>query len=89
MSGTKPYIRNSNIDTLQRLHGWVSDRLSYLDAYWDYEPPIDGIANLDSSKPLRHLIGIYTLSGIKVDAPTQGIYIYIYSDGTNKKVLIR
>lgn len=89
VSGTKPYIRNSNIDTLQRLHGWISDRIAYLDAYWDYEPPIDGIANLDSSNPLRHLIGIYTLSGIKVDAPTQGIYIYIYSDGTNKKVLIR
>ena len=36
----------------------------------------------------RALIGIYTMSGMKVNAPVKGVNIYKYSDGTTKKVLV-
>ena len=89
VSGVRPYIRNSNIDTLERLHGWVADRIKYLDAYWGYEPSTDGIAEVEVSNPARQVSGIYTLSGMQVTVPVKGINIYMYQDGTKKKVLIR
>lgn len=33
-----PYIRNSQIDTLARLQGWVTDRIAYLDKQYSYTP---------------------------------------------------
>ena len=89
ITSVKPFTRNANIDTISRLHEWVADRINYLDDYFDYIPVPDAVEAENVPDAQRRLVGIYTLSGMRVDAPTQGIYIYTYSDGTTKKVLVQ
>ena len=79
---------NANIDSLERLHGWVSDRIDYLDDYYAYVPTTDALEEVISREPNRQLIGIYNTIGIRLEQPQRGINIYQYSDGTTKKVLI-
>ena len=88
--GVKPYKVNANIDTIERLRKWVPGRLAFLDEYYGYDPNhASSIAGQEITDSARRLVGIYTTSGVQVDVPTHGLYIYIYSDGTTKKVLIR
>lgn len=88
--GVRPYKVNANIDTIERLKNWVPGRLAFLDEYYDYDPNhASGIAEQEIANSTRRLTGIYTTSGIQVDVPTHGVYIYLYSDGTTQKVLIR
>lgn len=47
-----------------------------------------GISNV-SVNPNRTIIGIYTIMGVKVTEPSNGIYIIRYSDGTAAKVFIK
>ena len=59
--GVQPYIRNSNVDSLARLEGWVSDRIAYLDACYGYE---ENVYDLDGDGQLTiadivMLINIY------------------------------
>ena len=86
--GVRPYKVNANIDSLERLHGWVSDRIDYLDDYYAYVPTTDALEKVISREPNRQLIGIYNTTGIRLEQPQRGINIYQYSDGTTKKVLI-
>lgn len=86
--GVRPYKVNANIDSLERLHGWVSDRIDYLDDYYAYVPTTDALEEVISREPNRQLIGIYNTTGIRLEQPQRGINIYQYSDGTTKKVLI-
>jgi hypothetical protein len=79
---------NANIDTLERLHGWVRDRIDYMDNFYAYTPIVDAIEDVTSQEPVRRLIGIYNTSGMHLGQPQRGINIYQYSDGTTKKVLI-
>lgn len=88
VQGVRPYIVNANIDTLERLHGWVRDRIDYMDNFYAYTPIVDAIENVTSNEPARRLIGIYSTSGMHLEQPQRGINIYQYSDGTTKKVLI-
>ncbi|MCH5174689.1 MAG: CotH kinase family protein [Prevotellaceae bacterium] len=83
----KPYKRNSNLDSIDRLRGWVAERIEYLDDYFGYSPNANTVADVEQSAT-RTLIGIYTMSGMKVNAPVKGVNIYKYSDGTTKKVLV-
>lgn len=87
--GTRPYKVNANIDTIERLREWVSGRIKYLDDIYNYEPNTNDIETPEFAETTKQLISIYSTSGIQVDVPTSGIYIYMYSDGTTKKVLIR
>lgn len=87
--GVKPYKVNANIDTIERLRGWVAGRLDYLDDIYSYDPNANDIAGQGITEPSKQLIGIYTIDGLQVEVPTQGLHIYLYSDGTTKKVLIR
>lgn len=88
-TSVKPYIRNANIDTIGRLHAWVKDRIEYLDGYFSYTPTPNGVGGASAAKTPRSLEGVFTLSGMKVDAPLpRGIYIFKYSDGTSEKKLI-
>ena len=36
VNGVNPYIRNSQVDSLQRLEQWVADRIEYLDQQYNY-----------------------------------------------------
>lgn len=90
--GVKPFIRNANRDSIERLRDWVNGRLDFLDAYWDYDYEASSIGDIvaTGSDTSRRLIGIYTLGGAKVAHPTMGeVHIFRYSDGTTKKVLVR
>ena len=90
VTGVKPYRRNANIDTLERLHAWIAERIDFLDSLWGYESrPNDMSEIADVSSSRRRLVGVFTLSGMKVESPSSGVYIYVYSDGTTKKMLIR
>ena len=90
MTGVKPFRRNANIDNLERLHVWIAERIDFLDNLWGYESRPNAIVEIaETSSSSRQLIGIFTLSGVKVERPVSGVYIYVYSDGTTKKMLIQ
>lgn len=50
---------------------------------------LSAIGSIGSDKAERTIIGIYNLNGIKVNRPSQGIYIVRYSDGTARKVIVK
>lgn len=85
--GVKPYIRNSDVDSLQRITQWVSDRLRVLDDYYGYDES-SGIETPQISNGNKTIVGIYTLSGMKVGTMGKGINIVKYSDGSTRKVIV-
>lgn len=94
ISGVRPYIRNSQVDSLQRLENWVRDRLSYLDGQYALHDVPNTIDSPDAPyvDEIYH-ISYYTLSGIPVAHPTKGgVYIqivrYKYSGIKKRKVFI-
>lgn len=87
--GVKPFIRNANIDTMERLTGWVEGRLDYLDDFFNYTTGITETKTADNGGE-RTVIGIYTLTGVRVQTPSPGkVYVFKYSDGTARKILAR
>ena len=80
VKGVRPYLRNSQLDSLQRWEHWVVDRLAYLDEqYRTLEIPQQvGFVLLPENDGIY-----YNLLGQPVSRPRKGIYI---KDG--KKVLI-
>lgn len=85
--GVKPYIRNSDVDSLQRITQWVSDRLRVLDDYYGYDES-SGIETPQITNGNKTIVGIYTLSGMKVGTMGKGINIVKYSDGSTRKVIV-
>ena len=85
----RPYIRNSQLDSLQRLENWVKDRLVYLDKKYDFQDIPNTI------KPTEYTlmdgteqVCYYSLSGIPTKNPTQsGLYIKTvrYGNGQIKR----
>lgn len=53
---------------------------------YNIETGIDGVENGEGSS---EVVGIYTINGMKLNAPRKGVNIIKYSDGTAKKVIIR
>lgn len=82
----KPYRRNSNIDSMERITGWVASRIECLDAFYDYDPKTH-IGNVYDNN--RGITGIYSTAGEQVTYPHKGVYIYKYKDGHTKKILAR
>jgi hypothetical protein len=81
VAGVRPYLRNSQPDSLQRWEGWVADRLAYLDVQLrtsHYTQAIDTIAQgpVDGQ--------FYNLAGQRVSRPRRGIYIH-----RGRKVVLR
>ena len=66
MTGVTPYLRNSNLDSLQRFCDWVDSRINLLDAYWGYGP--DGIAEIHPDNSFS--------------ATTEGAFSAVPDDGT-------
>lgn len=87
--GVKPFSRNANIDTIERLRSWVAERIEFMDSFFAYDPEANAIADVTATDTPRHLTGIYTLSGVQVAHPIAGtVNIFRYSDGTSRKVMV-
>ena len=100
VQGVKPFIRNANIDSMERIYGWVDGRIEYLDSIFCYGSYEDGIRDIAvgnaKDRPQNPTLtsqtapGIYTLNGIKLSAPLKGeVNVFRYSDGTSRKVRVR
>jgi hypothetical protein len=84
----KPFIRNATPDSIQRLESWISDRINFLDTEFGYVEPT-GISRPVPDRQDTEVVAIYTLSGIRVEHPSRGIYIFRYRNGFSRKVLVR
>ena len=89
-TGVKPFIRNATPDSIQRLDAWISDRIAFLDTVFGYESDEGtGIRRHISNDLREEIVAIYTLSGIRVEHPTRGVYIFRYRNGSSRKVLVK
>lgn len=89
-TGVKPFIRNATPDSIQRLDAWISDRIAFLDTVFGYESDEGtGIRRHISNDLREEVVAIYTLSGIRVEHPTRGVYIFRYRNGSSRKVLVK
>lgn len=89
VSGVRPYKRNSQIDSLQRLENWVRERLTYLDGQYavHYVPNTINSPEYPFTDEVEQ-ISYYTLSGIPAAHPSKGgVYIKLvrYKNGGVKK----
>ena len=74
--GQKPFVRNSGIDSFERLEGWVSDRLSYLDELYHYEDFSNGIESTLLTDENGRPRGLFDLQGRRLTSrPERGLYI--------------
>lgn len=48
-----------------------------------------GITDVNAAETSTKVVGIYSLDGMKLNAPVKGINIFKYADGTTKKVMIQ
>ena len=67
------FLRNSQLDSLQRLENWVRDRLAYLDRQYALQD-IPNIISSPSYPDTDEIVQInyYTLSGIPTVNPSKG-----------------
>lgn len=89
VSGVRPYIRNSQLDSLPRLRDWVIVRLGYLDGHYALDDMPNSITYPESpdNEEIEQTT-YYSLNGILTTAPSQkGLYIKIvrYKNGLVKK----
>ena len=85
--GVDPFIRNAQPDSIQRLEAWIPDRITFLDNVFGYHDE----TGFEQHIPNHHddeVIAIYTLSGIRVETPSKGVYIVRYRNGSTKKVYL-
>ena len=75
-TGVKPFIRNATPDSLQRLEAWIPDRIAFLDTVFGYEDDT-AVSQPVSDHQDSEVVAIYTLSGIRVERPSRGVYIYL------------
>lgn len=88
--GEFPYIRNTEVDSVQRIRQWVNDRMAYMDDFYGYFPGIVSVSSAsDDFDGNKKLVGIYNLSGVKIPKPERGVNLYKYSDGTTRKFILK
>ena len=79
------FLRNSQLDSLQRLENWVRDRLAYLDNKYCPQGIPQLVKSLEHSMPDEiERVSYYTLSGIPIAIPVGGgVYIKVvhYKNG--------
>ena len=71
--GTRPYIRNSQVDSLQRLERWVTERIIYLDGQQKQHGNSAHVINIAASH--TDSTPYYNLQGLPVKSPSRGLYI--------------
>ena len=89
-TSVKPFARNATPDSIQRLETWIPERIAFLDTVFGYESDKGtGIRRRASDDEGTEVVAFYTLSGIRVERPSQGVYIFRYRNGSMRKVLVR
>jgi len=86
--GVKPFVRNATPDSIQRLEAWIPDRIAFLDTIFGYDGGT-AISSPSHSEGEGEVVAMYTLSGIRVERPSRGVYIFRYRNGSSRKVLVR
>ena len=85
--GVTPAVRNSIIDTIDRLHDWIEGRIEFLDDMFAYEPLYTYVG---STTERRRPVAFCTLDGRLMNRPEAGkVCIVRYSDGTVRKMLMK
>lgn len=82
VAGQRPYLRNSQLDSLGRLERWVTERIAYLDG--QNKLPNNPASITSIAAPHTDDPTFYNLQGLPVSTPTRGIYIR-----GRKKVLVK
>lgn len=86
----RPFTRNATPDSIQRLETWIPERIAFLDTVFGYEPDEGtGIRRHTSDDTGTEVVAVYTLSGIRVERPSRGVYIFRYRNGSSRKVLVK
>ena len=86
--GVYPFVRNATPDDLSRLEAWIPARIAFLDKVFGYTP--GGVhVSPEIAEEDHRVVGIYTLSGVRLSRPEPGICIYRYADGTSRKVRVK
>lgn len=80
--GVRPYQRNSQRDSLQRLERWVADRLAYLDERYHVRQLLQSVGPVAVRPDVPSTL--YNLLGQPVVRPRRGIYVR-----GGRKVLIK
>lgn len=78
----RPYLRNSQRDSLQRLERWVADRLAYLDEHYHVRQLLQSVGPVAVRPDVPSIL--YNLLGQPVVRPRRGIYVR-----GGRKVLIK
>jgi hypothetical protein len=81
-----PYVRNSDIDSLERLVGWISDRLDILDEYYGYKGSGTDIFYPDKTSPSLQAEQVFTVDGKRIPHIRKGINIVRMANGTTRIV---
>lgn len=81
-----PYVRNSDIDTLERLVGWISDRLDILDEYYGYKGSGTDISYPGKTSPSLQAEQVFTVDGKRIPHIRKGINIVRMANGTTRIV---
>lgn len=83
--GVQPYVRNSDVDTLERLLQWVDDRLAVMDSLYGYNPA-SGMASFPAAGRSA-IVSVWSLSGQRLPMPAPGqLNVVRYADGTLRVV---
>ncbi len=88
VKGVYPFSRNANIDTQERLEGWIPARIAHLDQKFGYDggTAVGRVGDEASGQ----VVAVYTLNGLRIRRPAPGgIYLYKYRNGTFRKVMVR
>lgn len=88
VQGVYPFLRNANPDSIGRLDAWLPERIAFIDDFFDYRDP-SAIQQMPADEDNGDVVAIYTLSGMRVDHPTKGLYIFRYCNGRSRKIFVR
>lgn len=86
VTGVFPYVRNSDIDTLERMVAWISERLNVLDEYYGYEPGQMAVQRPAPDTASGKEEGIYTIDGKRIPQRRKGINIVRYGNGASRVI---
>ena len=90
VKGVKPFSRNANTDSMERIHEWVEGRIAFLDAFFSYDADHQDLPGITEDGETHRVTAIFTLDGKRVSVPVAGqVNVFKYSDGTARKVMVR